>query len=75
MNCFSEASMVTNYVLGGEWDLFKVPEPIIEEQAIGLDPVALMTAAISMISCGEDVTSVQGLKVGQTVNHFKASNF
>ncbi|KAM1711971.1 hypothetical protein EV2_002187 [Malus domestica] len=60
MNCFSEASMISEYDLGGEWDLFKAPEPIIEEPAIGLDP---MTAAISMISSGEDVTSSQGLKV------------
>ncbi|XP_068316117.1 uncharacterized protein [Pyrus communis] len=60
MNCFSEASMISEYDLGGEWDLFKAPEPIIEEPAIGLDP---MTAVISMISSGEDVTSSQGLKV------------
>ncbi|XP_068331175.1 zinc finger protein CONSTANS-LIKE 9-like [Pyrus communis] len=63
MNCFSEASMIADYDLGGEWDLFKAPEPIIEEPAIGLDPMTPMTAAISMISCSEDVTSSQGLKV------------
>ncbi|KAG5553664.1 hypothetical protein RHGRI_011531 [Rhododendron griersonianum] len=33
---------------GGERDLFKAPEAIIEEPAVGFDP---MTAAISMISC------------------------
>lgn len=41
-----------------EGDLFKAPEPIIEEPEIDLDPVQ---AAISMISCGEDVPP-QGLK-------------
>ncbi|XP_021826351.1 uncharacterized protein LOC110767185 [Prunus avium] len=60
MNSFAEASMISEYDLGGEWDLFKAPEPIIEEPGIGLDP---MTATISMISCGEDVTCSQGLKV------------
>lgn len=59
-NSFAEASMISEYDLGGEWDLFKAPEPIIEEPGIGLDP---MTATISMISCGEDVTCSQGLKV------------
>ncbi|KAG5554410.1 hypothetical protein RHGRI_012064 [Rhododendron griersonianum] len=37
----------------GERDLFKAPEAIIEEPAVGFDP---MTAVISMISCknGQD---------------------
>ncbi|EEF48950.1 zinc finger protein CONSTANS-LIKE 16 [Ricinus communis] len=52
-------STISEYDLGGEGDLFKAPEPIIEEPLIGLDP---MTAAISMISCGEEVISSQGLK-------------
>ncbi|CAL2243938.1 unnamed protein product [Prunus armeniaca] len=60
VNSFAEASMISEYDLGGEWDLFKAPEPIIEEPGIGLDP---LTATISMISCGEDVTCSQGLKV------------
>ncbi|BBG98383.1 CCT motif family protein [Prunus dulcis] len=60
MNSFAEASLISEYDLGGEWDLFKAPEPIIEESGVGLDP---MTATISMISCGEDVTCSQGLKV------------
>lgn len=46
--------------MGGEGDLFKAPEPIIEEPLGGLDPV---TAAISMISCGEDVITSQGLDI------------
>ncbi|GLT71808.1 hypothetical protein SLA2020_438010 [Shorea laevis] len=53
-------STISEYDLGGEGDLFKAPEPIIEEPVVSLDP---MTAAISMISCGEDVISSQGLKV------------
>ncbi|KAL9374735.1 hypothetical protein Peur_031614 [Populus x canadensis] len=50
---------ITEYDLGGEGDLFKAPEPIIEEPLVVIDP---MTAAISMISCGEEVISSQGLK-------------
>lgn len=52
--------MISEYDLGGEGDLFKAPEPIIEEPVVSLDPV---TAAISMVSCGEDVISRQALKV------------
>ncbi|PON72086.1 CCT domain containing protein [Parasponia andersonii] len=55
-----QTSMISEYDMGGEGDLFKAPEPIIEEPVMGLDPV---TAAISMVSCGEDVISRQALKV------------
>ncbi|KAK3005709.1 hypothetical protein RJ639_017297, partial [Escallonia herrerae] len=55
-----QTSTILEYDLGGEGDLFKAPEPIIEEPMIGLDPMA---AAISMMSCGEDVLSPQALKV------------
>ncbi|XP_062120141.1 zinc finger protein CONSTANS-LIKE 1-like isoform X2 [Humulus lupulus] len=55
-----QLSMVSEYDMGAEGDLFKAPEPIIEEPVMGLDPV---TAAISMVSCGEDVMSRQALKV------------
>ncbi|XP_042504056.1 zinc finger protein CONSTANS-LIKE 9-like isoform X1 [Macadamia integrifolia] len=51
---------VCEYDLGGEGDLFKAPEPIIEEPIIRLDP---MSAAISMISCGEDIIPSQPIKV------------
>ena len=53
-------STISEYDLGAEGDLFKAPEPIIEEPVMGIDP---MTAAMSMIPCGEDVISPQGLKV------------
>lgn len=43
-----------------EGDLFKAPEPIIEEPVMGFDPVA---SAISMISCGEDVISQEAINV------------
>ncbi|XP_059667226.1 zinc finger protein CONSTANS-LIKE 1-like [Cornus florida] len=56
-----QTSTILEYDLGEEGDLFKAPEPIIEEPMMGLDP---MTAAISMISCGEDAISSQALKVG-----------
>ncbi|KAK7384999.1 hypothetical protein VNO78_30706 [Psophocarpus tetragonolobus] len=52
------ASAISEYDLFIEGDLFKAPETILEEPATHLDPVQ---AAISMISCGEDVSS-QGLK-------------
>ncbi|XP_050224825.1 zinc finger protein CONSTANS-LIKE 1 isoform X2 [Mercurialis annua] len=51
---------ISEYDLGGEGDLFKAAEAIIEEPLLDLDP---MTATISMISCGEEVISSQGLKV------------
>uniref|UniRef100_A0A5B7A0G7 Putative zinc finger protein CONSTANS-LIKE 1 isoform X1 n=1 Tax=Davidia involucrata TaxID=16924 RepID=A0A5B7A0G7_DAVIN len=55
-----QTSTISEYDLGGEGDLFKAPEPIIEEPVLSLDP---MMAAISMISCGEDVISPQALEV------------
>ncbi|KAL6541514.1 hypothetical protein OROGR_011000 [Orobanche gracilis] len=51
---------VSDYNLWGEEDLFKAPEPVIEEHVIGLDP---MTAAISMMSSGEDGITPQSLTV------------
>lgn len=51
---------ISEYDLGGEGDLFKAPKPIIEEPLVGIDPMA---SAISMISCGEEVITSQGLKV------------
>eukprot|EP00256_Glycine_max_P069894 XP_025984489.1 uncharacterized protein LOC100820570 isoform X1 [Glycine max] len=50
-----QSSAMSEYDLAAEGDLFKAPEPIIEE------PIMDMSAAISMMSCGEDVSS-QGLK-------------
>ncbi|KAJ6801542.1 uncharacterized protein M6B38_198270 [Iris pallida] len=47
-------SSVSEYDLGGEGDLFKAPEPIIEEPVLALDP---MSAAMTIISNGEDVIS------------------
>ncbi|CAK9146569.1 unnamed protein product [Ilex paraguariensis] len=54
-----QTSTILEYDLGGEGDLFKAPEPIIEASGVGLDP---MMAAISMTSCG-DVINPQALKV------------
>ncbi|KAL0299673.1 UNVERIFIED_CONTAM: Zinc finger protein CO3 [Sesamum radiatum] len=59
-SCVIQTSAVSDYNLWAEGDLFKAPEPVIEEPAMGLDPV---TAAISMISCGEDVMPTQSLAV------------
>ncbi|PON57027.1 CCT domain containing protein [Parasponia andersonii] len=56
-----QSCMISQYDMGGEGDLFKAPEPIIEEPFYkGFDPV---TAAMSMVSCGEDAISRQALKV------------
>ncbi|KAI4378178.1 hypothetical protein MLD38_015698 [Melastoma candidum] len=59
------ASTIAEYDLGGEGDLFKAPEPIIEEPIMGIDPV---TAAISMMSGGQDVVLPPGLKVSDIVS-------
>ncbi|MBA0768723.1 hypothetical protein Gotri_017506 [Gossypium trilobum] len=60
MNNMVPTSTISEYDLGGDGDLFKAPEPIIEEPIVSLDP---MTAAISsLISCGEDVITSQELK-------------
>ncbi|XP_068667289.1 uncharacterized protein [Aristolochia californica] len=56
-------STVSEYDLGGEGDLFKAPEAInvlMEETVLNLDP---LSAAISMISGGEDVMSAETVKV------------
>ncbi|XP_059304624.1 zinc finger protein CONSTANS-LIKE 10 isoform X2 [Lycium ferocissimum] len=64
----SMGSNISEYDLGGEGDLFKAPQPIIEEPLMGLDP---MTAAISMISCSEDAISPQGLQVSDLETSFE----
>ena len=57
---FAQSSAMSEYFdLAAEGDLFKAPEPIIEEPMIDLDP---MNAAISMMSCVENAVSSQGLK-------------
>ncbi|XP_074281669.1 zinc finger protein CONSTANS-LIKE 9-like isoform X2 [Silene latifolia] len=62
MESIITTSAISDYDLGGEGDLFKAPEAIIEESMEQLDPV--MTAALAMISCGDDVLSPSGLKIG-----------
>ncbi|GAB2221913.1 hypothetical protein Drorol1_Dr00013108 [Drosera rotundifolia] len=52
MSNLIQTSTITEYDLGGDGDLFKAPEPIIEEPMISIDPVA---AAISLMSCGDDI--------------------
>ncbi|KAL6526990.1 hypothetical protein OROGR_016080 [Orobanche gracilis] len=49
---------ISDYNLGEEGDLFKAPEPVIQEPFMGLDP---LTAVILMISSGEEVISAQSL--------------
>jgi hypothetical protein len=46
-----QPSLIPEYDLGGEGDLFKAPEPIIEEPLLTLDSIA---AAISIMSCYEN---------------------
>ncbi|XP_024971426.1 zinc finger protein CONSTANS-LIKE 2-like [Cynara cardunculus var. scolymus] len=52
-------STVSDYDLGGEGDLFKAPEPIIEQPLVTLDH---MTSAMSLILCGEEVVSHESLQ-------------
>ncbi|ONK69141.1 uncharacterized protein A4U43_C05F19780 [Asparagus officinalis] len=47
-----QTSTILEYDLGAEGDLFKAPEPIIEEPELALDP---MSAAMTIISNGQDV--------------------
>ncbi|XP_072969134.1 uncharacterized protein [Typha angustifolia] len=49
-----QMSILSEYDLGGEGDLFKAPEPIIEESVFSSDP---METAMSIISGGDDVTT------------------
>jgi hypothetical protein len=58
MSDLVQSSAMSEFDLFVEGDLFKAPETIMEEPAMDLDP---MQAAMSMISCGENVSS-QGLK-------------
>ncbi|KAL6841489.1 hypothetical protein ACP4OV_028632 [Aristida adscensionis] len=62
-----QPSLVSEYDLGGEGDLFKAPEPIIEEPLLSLDPVA---AAISMMSGSENAMdeSIKAADIGTIQN-------
>ncbi|KAF8114858.1 hypothetical protein N665_0033s0048 [Sinapis alba] len=55
-NAFAESSNMHEYDIGEEGDLFKAPDPILEEPISAVDP---LSAALTMISCGQD--SSQGL--------------
>ncbi|KAI3757730.1 hypothetical protein L6452_05273 [Arctium lappa] len=54
-----EISTISDYDLGGVGDLFKAPEPIIEQPLVTLDH---MTPAMSVILCEEEAVS-QEIKV------------
>ncbi|KAI9097856.1 hypothetical protein K1719_025627 [Acacia pycnantha] len=67
MSDLAQSSAMLDYFdLAAEGDLFKAPEPITDELVMDLDP---MTAAISMISCGEDAVPSQGLKPSDSLQH------
>jgi hypothetical protein len=55
-NTFVESSNISEYDIGEESDLFRAPDPILEEPILTVDP---LSAALTMISCGEDTS--QGL--------------
>ncbi|KAJ4911398.1 CCT motif family protein [Raphanus sativus] len=55
-NGFAERSNLPEYDIGEEGDLFNAPDSILEEPILTVDP---LSAALTMISCGED--SSQGL--------------
>ncbi|MCL7049964.1 hypothetical protein MKW94_017013 [Papaver nudicaule] len=58
-NLLSTTSLL-EYDMGGEGDLFKAPEPILQEPLMGLDT---MSDTISMISGGNNEMSSQAIKV------------
>ncbi|CAN8302054.1 unnamed protein product [Cochlearia groenlandica] len=55
-NTFVESSNISEYNIGEEGDLFKAPDPILEEPILSLDP---LSSALTMISFGENTS--QGL--------------
>lgn len=55
-NTFVESLNIPEYDIGEEGDLFKAPDPILAEPILAVDP---LSAALTMISCGEDTS--QGL--------------
>lgn len=57
-------SSIEDYDLAEEGDLFKAPETIIEEPELLLDPV---TAAMPLISTGEDIVPTEALEVSDFV--------
>ncbi|XP_072990854.1 uncharacterized protein [Typha latifolia] len=59
LDSMMQSSMISGYDLGGEGDLFKAPELILEEPVLPLDPMA---AAMSIISGGDDVIT-ESMKV------------
>lgn len=59
-----QPSIMSEYDLGGEGDLFKAPETIMEEPVLGIDPVA--AAAISIISNTDDTINVSDMHLMQT---------
>ncbi|CAL0305436.1 unnamed protein product [Lupinus luteus] len=54
MSDLVQSSAMSEYDFAAEGDLFKAPEPIIEEPFLDLDP---MTASISVMSRGDDISS------------------
>ncbi|XP_071707461.1 uncharacterized protein [Rutidosis leptorrhynchoides] len=76
------SSIISDYDLGGEGDLFKAPEPIIIEQhpslIRGIDPMTSSSAAaaISMISCGEeDIITPQEMKLTTDIQSLQNEEF
>lgn len=59
-----QPSIMSEYDLGEEGDLFKAPETIIEEPVLGIDPVA--AGAISIISNADDTINVSDMHLMQT---------
>ncbi|KAJ4907568.1 CCT motif family protein [Raphanus sativus] len=55
-NAFAKSTNISEYDIGEEGDLFKAPDPILEEPILAVDP---LSAALTMISRGDD--SSQGL--------------
>ncbi|VFQ77641.1 unnamed protein product [Cuscuta campestris] len=69
----STVCTISEYDLGGAADLFNAPEPLFQEPLFDIDP---MTAAISMISCTDDVMRPhQELKISDIESSFESEQF
>lgn len=55
---------ITEYDLGGEGDLFKAPEPIIEEVIMGLDPLSVAIGEDSILAQDPKVADIAALQNG-----------
>lgn len=68
-----QISDISEYNLGGDWDLFKEPQPIMEQPLVSLNH---MTSTMSMFLCSDDVMSreIKSTEVESFQNDYFLSN-